>query len=595
MSKKLTLRWDKLQARSSIILLVVAAVIIEVMSVGQYLFTRNGIRHEVEQRARTEINLKNMEIQNVISDVEVAVNNMQWLIDWAAANPDSIYSTLQLIIHNNPIITGCAMAFEPNHFPSKGEWYEPFAGRENGLTGAIVHRQIGSAEHNYHNATWYREGLASKGGHWTEPYFDDAGSKMIVSSYTLPIHDKNGKVIGVFCSDVSLEWLADLFGSHSGAYTFLTSRAGRLLACPDKSMVMTTTIQEVAKQFKDTMIDVVNANMLAGDSGDASIKDNDGNKNYMYYAPVEGKTGWKMAIIFPDKEIYAGLHKLGRQLGIFLILGLLLMAFILWRTFRGHQRLQAINAEKERIGNELRIASGIQMGMLPKTFPPYPDLDELAMAGSLVPAKEVGGDLFDFYVRDHKLFFCVGDVSGKGVPASLVMAVTRSLFRTVSSHTVEPEQVMKQMNNAMSEMNESSMFVTLFIGVLDLTTGTLAYSNAGHCPPVVITGADVAPIEMDANIPVGLMTDWEYSRQTVDIVPGTTIFAYTDGLTEAENAEHGQYGEERMLAALKQNSNLAPHNLIASMSDSVHAFVAGAEQSDDLTMLAIHYIATVKA
>ena len=594
MKNKLVQGWDKLQARSSLMLLIVAAVIIEVMSVGQYIFSRNGIRHEVEQRARTEIKLKNLEIQNVISDVEVAVNNMQWLIDWAAANPDSIYSTLQLIINNNPIITGCAMAFEPNHFPSKGEWYEPFAGRENGLTGKTVHRQIGSADHNYHQATWYREGLTAQGGQWTEPYFDDAGSMMMVSSYIMPIHDKNGKAIGVFCSDVSLEWLADLFGSNAGAYTFLTSRSGRLLACPDKRMVMTTTIQEVAKQFKDTMIDVVNANMLAGDSGDASIKDNDGNKNYMYYAPVEGKTGWKMAIIFPDKEIYAGLHRLGRMLGIFLILGLLLMAYIMWRTFRGHQRLQAINAEKERIGSELRIASGIQMGMLPKTFPPYPDLDELAMAGSLVPAKEVGGDLYDFYVRDRKLFFCVGDVSGKGVPASLVMAVTRSLFRTVSSHTEDPEQVMKQMNNAMSEMNESSMFVTLFIGVLDLHNGQLAYSNAGHCPPVVITDGEVAPIDMDANIPVGLMTDWQYSRQTVTIAPDSTIFVYTDGLTEAENVEHGQYGEERMLGALKQNSKLAPKNLIASMNDSVHAFVAGAEQSDDLTMLAIHYIEPVK-
>ena len=589
MSNKLTQGWDKLQARSSLMLLIVAAVIIEVMAVVQYVFARDGIRNEVEQRARTEIKLKNLEIQNVISDVEVAINNMQWLIDWAASNPDSIYSTLQLIIHNNPIITGCAMAFEPNYFPSKGEWYEPFAGRSNGLTGDIVHRQIGSAEHDYHKATWYREGLHSTEGQWTEPYPDDAGSKMMVSSYTLPIHDRNGKVIGVFCSDVSLEWLAELFGSQAGAYTFLTSRTGRLLACPDKSMVMTTTIQEVAKQFKDTMIDVVNANMLAGDSGDASVKDNDGQKNYMYYAPVEGKTGWKMAIIFPDKEIYAGLHSVGKRLTIFMILGLLLMAYIMWRTFRGHKRLATVNAEKERIGSELRIASGIQMGMLPKTFPPYPDLDELAMFGSLVPAKEVGGDLYDFYVRDRKLFFCVGDVSGKGVPASLVMAVTRSLFRTVSAHTESPEQVMTQMNNAMSEMNESSMFVTLFIGVLDLHSGALAYSNAGHCPPVVITGGSVIPIEMDANIPVGLMPDWQYSLQSTHIDSGSTIFIYTDGLTEAENAEHQQYGEERMNSTLAEVGNKSPREVVAAMTDSVHAFVAGAEQSDDLTMLAIQY------
>ncbi len=594
MSNKLIHGWDKLQARSSIMLLIVAAVIVEVMGAVQYIFARDGIRQEVKQRARTEIRMRNLEIHNVISNVEVAVNNMQWLIDWAAANPDSIYSTLQLIIHNNPIITGCAMAFEPNYFPEHGEWYEPFAGRSKGLTGDIVRRQIGSANHNYHNATWYREALTSDGGQWTEPYLDDAGSKMMVSSYTMPIHDSEGKVIGVFCSDVSLEWLADLFGSQSGAYTFLTSRSGRLLACPDKSQVMKTTIQEAAKQFNDTMIDVVNANMLAGDSGDAEIKDNNGNKNYIYYSPVEGNTGWSMAVIFPDKEIYAGLHRVGTYLTIFMILGMLLMAYIMWRTFRGHQRLQAVSAEKERIGSELRIASAIQMGMLPKTFPPYPDLDELAMYGALVPAKEVGGDLYDFYVRDRKLFFCVGDVSGKGVPASLVMAVTRSLFRTVSTHTESPEQLMMQMNNAMSEMNESSMFVTLFIGVLDLRTGNLAYSNAGHCPPLVIHNQTVTPIEMDANIPVGLMSDWQYSRQDLHINPGSNIFVYTDGLTEAENGEHGQYGEERMNSTLAQVGNLAPRELIAAMSDSVHAFVAGAEQSDDLTMLDIQFIKTIE-
>ena len=576
-------------------LLIVAAIIIEVMGAVQYIFARDGIRDEVKQRARTEIAVRNLEIQNVISDVEVAVNNMQWLIDWAAATPDSIYSTLRLIIKNNPIITGCAMAFEPDYFPKEGRWYEPFAGRTDGLEGEIYNRQIGSEEHNYHASNWYQEGLVANGGHWTEPYFDEAGSKMMVSSYTMPIHDQKGKVIGVFCSDVSLEWLADLFGSERGAITFLTSRSGRLLACPDKSMVMNTTIQEVARQFSDTMIETVNAKILSGDSGDAIVKDNEGNKNYMFYSPVEGKTGWSMAVIFPDKEIYAGLHRVGSYLTIFTILGFLLMIFILWRTIRGHNRLQAVSAEKERIGSELRIASAIQMGMLPKTFPPYPDLDELAMFGTLVPAKEVGGDLYDFYVRDQKLFFCLGDVSGKGVPASLVMAVTRSLFRTVSAHIEEPEKVMTQMNQAMSEMNESSMFVTLFIGVLDLRTGALAYSNAGHCPPVVINQGSATPIVMDANIPVGLMPDWQYTRQDTVICPDSTIFLYTDGLTEAENAEHGQYGEERMYKALAKADGQSPRDLIATMTDAVHAFVAGAEQSDDLTMLAVQFIKTIKS
>lgn len=577
--------WHSLQTRSSLALLVTAAVLIQVTGAVEFIFARNAIRKEVQQRARTEIKLRSMEIQNVILSVETAINNMQWVIDWSIYNPDSIYSTMELIIRNNPVITGCAMAFEPGYFPEQGHWYEPFVGRENGLSGKVVRRQIGSEEHDYFKATWYQEGLTTTGGRWSEPYIDNAGSKMMVSSYTMPIHDPSGRVVGVFCSDVSLEWLTDLFGHQGSAFTFLASRTGRLLACPDKSMVMNTTIQEVAEQFNDTMIDIVNSNMVSGDSGEAVVHDNNGDKSYIYYSPVEGNTGWSMAIVFPHKDVYSGLYKVGNHLFIFMILGLLLMMFIMWRSIRGYMRLQAATADKERMGSELRIASGIQMGMLPKTFPPYPKLEEVSMFGSLVPAKEVGGDLYDFHVNNDKLFFCIGDVSGKGVPAALVMAVTRSLFRSVSSHENDPSKIMTTMNNAMSEMNESSMFVTLFIGVLNLRNGQLNYSNAGHNPSVTIKDkAEMLPV--DANIPLGLIPNWTYTNQQSSLQPGDTIFLYTDGLTEAENASHQLFGEERMMEILSKTTH-NPHDIINTMTDAIHKFVGDAEQSDDLTMLAI--------
>ncbi len=588
MSNKTSAWLKSLQTRSSLAILITAAVLLEGTAAIQYIFARNGIRNEVRQRARTELQVRNLEIQNVVSDVETAVNNLQWLLDWAVSHPDSIYSTLQLIIHNNPIITGCAIAFEPGYFPDKGRWYEPFVGRENGTSGKIVRRQIGTAEHDYHTMTWYTDGLTSMGGHWTEPYVDDAGSKMMVCSYTLPVHDATGRVVGVFCSDVSLEWLADLFGHHGNAFTLLASRSGRLLACPDKTQVMTTTIQEMAAKHSDSMIGVVNANMLAGDSGDAEIKTDDGEKSYIYYSPVEGGTGWTMAVVFSDREIYRGLRQVGFNLTLLMLLGMGLLVFIIFRTIRSIKKLQDANAEKERMGSELRIASGIQMGMLPKTFPPYPDRDEVTMYGTLVPAKEVGGDLYDFYIRDEKLFFCIGDVSGKGVPASLVMAVTRSLFRTVSTHEGSPERIMKQMNNAMSEMNESSMFVTLFVGVLDLRNGQALYCNAGHNPPV-LAGAETRFIQQDANIPVGLMPDWDYTLQEGRMEAGDILFLYTDGLTEAENAEHGQFGEERMMERLRTLER-KPRAIIEGTTEAVHAFVGGAEQSDDLTMVAIQFV-----
>lgn len=577
--------WRRLRTRSGLALLVTAALLLQVSGVVQYFFSRNGIRTEVRQRARTELMVKNLEVKRVVDSVEVAVDNLKPLLEWSVSNPDSIYAVLEFIIRQNPSVSGCAIAFEPDYFPGKGRWFEPFSGRKNGV---VVRDQIGGEGHDYLNADWYKEGLAAGGGRWTEPYFDDAGSRAAVCSYTVPIHDASGRVAGLFCSDVSLDWMTDLFSRNVTAPIVVVSRNGKIVACPDEAVSMHATIRDFGGDGDDSMAKQVGAAMLSGDSGHANIRIQGGRKAYVYYAPVEGKTGWSMAVTFFDDEIYEGLHKVSFWLSIVMVLGLLLLVFIMWRTVRNINKLGAISAEKERIAGELQIASGIQKGMLPKTFPPFPDCDEVAMAGSLTPAKEVGGDLYDFHIRDGQLFFCIGDVSGKGVPASLVMAVTRSHFRSASAHTDSPQAIMQQMNNAMSEMNESSMFVTLFVGVLDLRTGRLSYCNAGHCPPMLV-GKSCTPLKVDANIPLGLMAGWEYTMQETMLPPGSSIFAYTDGLTEAENAGHAQFGEERLRAVIEQGAALPPQQLVDSMSAAVHAFVGDAEQSDDLTMLVIQF------
>ena len=437
--------------------------------------------------------------------------------------------------------------------------------------------------------TWYREGLEAESGRWTEPYIDNAGAQGMVCTYTIPVHNAMGELVGVFAADLSLNWLTDKFASENDSkeVSFLVSREGRLLACPDKDKIMKYSLEDIKSQNSDTLIQRINKEMLSGHSGSAKVKDNNGNTRIVYYSPVGGRTGWSMAIVFSEKEMYRGLRAVAIKLQILMILGLALMVYIMWRTVRGFKRLQAVSAEKERIGSELRIASNIQNGMLPKTFPPYPDLDELTLYGTLMSAKEVGGDLYDFYVRDHKSYFCIGDVSGKGVPASLVMAVTRSLFRSVSGQIEDPGQIVSQINNAMSEMNESSMFVTLFIGVLDLHTGDLTYSNAGHCKPILL-GEKPMFVEIDANIPVGIMPDWHYTSQHTSMKPGQTLFLYTDGLTEAETVTQEQFGEKRLMNALAK-AGTAPRPLVENIIQVVHEFVGSAEQSDDLTMLAIQF------
>ena len=311
-----------------------------------------------------------------------------------------------------------------------------------------------------------------------------------------------------------------------------------------------------------------------------------------------------------DMEIVEAEASSARQRQIYtgLVVVLLIIAFTVYSIFRhraslrlrkaheelkvAYDQLEETTAQKAAIESDLRIASDIQMGMLPEKFPTRADRDDVQLYASLTPAKEVGGDLFDFYFRDEKLFFCIGDVSGKGVPASLFMAVTRSTFRTVSAHESMPDRIVTIMNKTIADMNKNHMFVTLFVGVLDLPTGRLRYSNAGHDAPLLI-GAGIGELPCDSNIPVGFMPTWKYSLQEAQIFTGTTIFLFTDGLTEAMDINNAQFQMERINDVATRalaNQQQEPRQLIDQMIEAVHQFVGEAEQSDDLTMMGIQYI-----
>lgn len=585
--------WIKsLQTKSSLALLVTAAVLIELTSAVQYWYAKKGIREQVEQRAKSELKVKGLEIQNILTAVEVAMKNHAWEAEQMLALPDSMYSVARRLAEQNDQIVGTGISFMPNFYPKMGRWFEPYVKAEKGK--AAVMSQLGSETHDYTQMDFYTMTMKSGEPYWSEPYLDSDGAHAMVTTYAYPLRDKTGKVVAIMGADVSLDWLEKLINAshiYPSSYNMMISRTGQLMVCPVESLVMRQNIQEATAGMKDTTMQSINREMLAGRSGQTVVTDDNGEKNYVFYSPIKGATGWSMAVVCSDKEIYYGLRQVGFNLLLLMLFGLALMAYIIARAIRNFKRLQAVNAEKERIGSELRIANGIQMGMLPKIFPPYPDRDDMDIYGSLVPAKEVGGDLYDFYIRDEKLFFCIGDVSGKGVPASLVMAVTRSLFRTVSAHEDNPSNIVMKLNEAMTEMNESCMFVTLFVGALDLSTGRLHYCNAGHCPPLLI-GNELTLLPVDTNIPVGFLAEWQYTSQQITLPPQTSIFLYTDGLTEARNAEKEMFGKQRMNDVIRkaiEEGKTAPEQTIRMMAEAKNRFVNGNEQSDDLTMLAIRY------
>ena len=447
------------------------------------------------------------------------------------------------------------------------------------------------------------------------------------------------------------------WSAEEKAYYFIVDSTGTFLVHPNEKYLISQNLLNMAKKTTDHTDDYAANELLKGESGYIygynayQAVRIDSTEVAMAYKSIE-HTPWKMGFVFPYYYVNILFYVVAGLFLFFILIGLIVVFFAgrrgikksseplrqlalsanevakgnfdthlpkiksrdeihqLRDSFENMQQsltlyvneLRDTTAQKAAMESELKIAHDIQMSMLPKTFPPYPERDDIDIYGMLTPAKAVGGDLFDFYIRDEKLFFCIGDVSGKGIPASMFMAVTRSLFRNISAHVVLPEHIAYALNNALTEGNETNMFVTLFTGVLDLATGHLHYCNAGHNAPLLV-GCDVEDSVPHAdpqvrelpclpNLPLGIMGEFQFEAQEVDLDPDTTIFLFTDGLNEAENAFHEQFGDERIMEVanrLLAQREHQPINITYEMFQAVHNFVNGAEQSDDLTMLAIQY------
>ena len=306
-----------------------------------------------------------------------------------------------------------------------------------------------------------------------------------------------------------------------------------------------------------------------------------------------------------DMEIVEAEARSARQRQIYsiVVVVLLLIAFSLYNVFRykadkklrkahddlkeAYDQLEEATTVKERMESELRIARDIQMSMVPSTFALYPGLD---MFASMTPAREVGGDLYGYLLREDKLYFVVGDVSGKGVPASLFMAQATRLFQTLAKQGMTPAEICTRINDALSGAdNEGSMFVTMFLGLADLKTGHLSFCNAGHNPPILGDGNQGGDfIEMFPNPPIGVLPGLEFKGEEIESIKGRPLFIYTDGLNEAENPAHEQFGDQRLLQILRSSRYESARQVVLDIAADVEKHRDGAEPNDDLTMMCLY-------
>ena len=633
----------KLSVRVSLWVVFFAAVIFNVALGFLFYQSREAVRQEAISRATTILDKTSLRVEGILNRVEVASNMTKWLVQRHPDKADSMFVYSRGMLLNNPDFYNCSIAFEPYYFKEKGRYFSAYTKHIGDSLRTI---QGGSDHYQYFFTDWYLMSQLLGKPCWTEPYMDldvTTNTSEMVTSYCQTIKNREGQVIGVINTSLSITWLSQTISAvkpYPNSYSIMIGRGGTYFVHPDTTKITHQTIFTQTLEHPDTAMTALGYAMQRGEEG-VKHMNIDGKESYVFYKPL-GQTGCSMAIVCPESDIFSGFDRLRRTIMTIVTVGLLLMLYLFIRiitrelkplrrlakeaetiasgqfdavlpdfqrtdeigqlsqSFGNMQQslvkyideLKTTTAQKASIESDLRIASDIQMGMLPEKFPTKNDRDDVQLFASLTPAKEVGGDLFDFYFRDDKLFFCIGDVSGKGAPASLFMAVTRSAFRTVSAHETMPNHIVETINKTIADMNKMNMFVTLFVGVLDLPTGLLHYCNAGHDAPLLV-GAGVGELPCDSNIPVGFMPDWEYTLQEAEIYTGTTIFLFTDGLTEAMNAENEEFQMDRITDVATKalaNQQQEPHQLISLMTDAVHAFVGEAEQSDDLTMMGIQYI-----
>ena len=644
--------------RTTLLVLVIVAVSVLTAGIWQTERVRDIVGKEVHRQASRSMESAIKVIDNRISNVETAVNTAVSYADMFASHEMLGYTLLRRLIQSNEDIAAVTLMYRADYFLEHGRYFAPTVVRDPASGQLEEDEIGGPENDFCYietDSNWVYTNKLDR-GYWCLPYVDSMSTKRAMVSYSVPIHDAQGETYAILCADVDLHWVQRIVEEakpYDYSDVFVLSRDSQYVYNSDHQKIQSINAIAQAKKGNESKEVELALRMLRGERGcdtmDASILSNiqtsqeEIGTSIVYFAPIE-RVQWSICFTIPEEKIMEAPNRMSAQMLSLLVILLIAISVILYYVIRNQlnplkelvtstydiakgnfdvslplvkthdeigqlrdsfeemqhsldsyvKELQQTTAIRASMENELKVASDIQMSMLPKNYPPYPDRNDIDIYGQLTPAKAVGGDLYDFYIRDEKLFFCIGDVSGKGIPASLVMAVTRSLFRTISAHESSPGRIVATINETMTANNDSDMFVTLFIGVLDLPTGRMRYTNAGHDAPILIS-ADVSSIgslPVNSNLPVGVMSDWQYTTQETLIDPYTTIFLYTDGLTEAENCYQALFGEERLIETARlagADDTLTPTHFIEYMGNAVHDFVGEAEQSDDLTMLAIQY------
>jgi sigma-B regulation protein RsbU (phosphoserine phosphatase) len=565
------------------------------------------------------------------------------MLENSGYSDEELKFAINYIVSGNSDIYASCVAFEPG--VTHDTLFAPYFYKMN---NEVHFKNLADSSYNYLNKDWYQNAKQKNQPIWTDPYFDEGGGEILMTTYSLPFYKTlrlQKEFAGVITADISLKWLTGIIDSlkvFESGYVFLITKDGKIITHPHGGIALNETFESLAEKYDRPDLLDLKDKVINGQEIFVPFKTVISNRDSYLLCTDLDKEKWSVCIIIPTEELFSDLHELYRKnlimglSGIIILITVILIVSrniatplkavtgyalkigegnfnisidekvsskeigILYDSIHKMQEqlrqymtnLAETTAAKEKIDSELKIAHDIQLGMIPKIFPPFPHRDDVDLYAILKPARQVGGDLYDFtFFDDNRLCFIVGDVSDKGVPASLMMAITVTLFRAKARLFNEPEKIVKALNEDLCKENNNMMFVTLFLGMIDLQNETFTYCNAGHNYPYMIDHEEALnTIDKTHGPPLGIYLDFEYTATKRSFTGRNKLIAFTDGVVEAMDKKDNLFGEEKLESLIMDfGKESDPKMDVLTILSEVNKFESGIDQSDDITIMQINF------
>ncbi|EIC21488.1 SpoIIE family protein phosphatase [Thiorhodovibrio frisius] len=624
----------------------IAGLILCGLLLWNYLSFRERLTEDAQIRARFLANAAADRIDMTLGRLQSLVDGMAISLNATALDLslEQVRALQREALRGTPALYGIAFAWLPERKPPGWDAWSPYSYRAE---GTLRYTDLGHDNRDYIGQDWFYlprfldRPVWTEPYIWTGPYLKTTGVRMVTYSAPVRLPSPDGPVFaGVVTCDIELTWLdrmlAELPLGENG-YGFLLSRNGVHISHPIAELTMDESIFSVAEARGDPDLRKAGQAMLSGQPGiRAWVGWANDETSWLAWDRL-ATTGWTSGVLISQTALNRDIAQLtqiealaggGGLLLLLLTVGWIARSITrpitalseaapgiaaghldeplpepkgedevarltaIFRTMRDHLKgyiadLQATTAARERIEGELRIARDIQMDLVPKTFPAFPEREDMDLFAIIEPAREVGGDFYDFLLLDDDhLFLAIGDVSGKGVPAALFMAVTRSLLRAEVKTDRDPGRVLARLNNALAEHNDACMFVTVFCALVSLSDGRVRYVNAGHNPPLWLRAdGRVDWIDSPSGVAAGPIADLDYATGQLTLAPGESLLLYTDGVNEAMNADDQEFGNERLHQRMRASQSLSCHDALHALLADIRAHTGEAEQFDDITMM----------